>query len=106
MQKPKSILKPENIAIADNHDLSELLYGTVKIVSQSQTKIYHYINTKRKVKTIEGLLKVHDTSMHRFAPDIVKRIKMRHAKVLRKKESLYRKRPSPRSGNKKRNPIS
>ena len=119
MQKPKSILKPEYIAIADNHDLSELLYGTVKIVSPSQAKIYHYRNTERKVKKMEGLIKIRDISMHRFARDILKKIKRRHAKVLKqknkayivnvpprglktKKQSLYRKRSSARSENKKK----
>ena len=71
-QKPKSILKLEYIAIADNHYDSERLYGTVqKNVSPSQTKIYHYRNTERNMK-LEGGIQVRDVSMHRFAADIVK----------------------------------
>ena len=77
-QKPKSILKPEYISIAENHDESDLLYGTAKIVSPSETKIFHYRNTERKMR---GNRKVIDVSMHRFAADIVKSIRQRHAKV-------------------------
>ena len=83
MQRPKSILKPEDIAIADNHDRSEVLYGTVNIVSRNQTKIYHYRNTERKKRKLRKT--VRDISMHRFAPDIVKKINRRHAKVLKQK---------------------
>ena len=50
-QPPKLILRPKDIAIADNHYRSKRLYGTGKrIVSPSQTKIYHYRNTERSRK--------------------------------------------------------
>ena len=78
-QRPKSILKPEYIDIAQNHELSDRLYGTVKIVSPNQTKIFHYRNTDRN----HGHKKISDVSMHRFAGDIVKRIRRRHDKVLK-----------------------
>ena len=86
-QKPKSILKPEYITIADNHYDSERLYGIVQIVSPSQAKIYHYRNTA--MNQTGGGLSVRDVSMHRFAAHIVKIIGMRHFEVLKLKREAY-----------------
>ena len=98
LQKPKSILKPEYISVAENHNLSQALYGGAKTVSPSQIKIFHYRNTDRHRKHNETEInEVTDLSMHRF-DDIVKRVILRHTKVRKHKERLGRKGPIPHVG--------
>ena len=79
-QQPKSILKPEYISVADNHEKSVALYGGVKKVSPNQTKVFHYRNTNRNNKNVV-IRVVNDLSMHRFAADIMTNIPQRHDKV-------------------------
>ena len=87
IQKPKSILKPEYISVAGNHNGSKKLYGGATFVSPSQAKVFHYRNTNRNNEDIV-IREVSDVSMYRFAADIVTRISQRHAKVQAHKDSL------------------
>ena len=67
VQKHKSILKPEYMAIADNHYKSERLYKTEQMVSPNETMICHHINSERHMK-LEGRGAVGDVSMHTAVP--------------------------------------